>query len=57
MTLTEERKKELTEQARAIDARMAPLRKLSMSDQLVELNEQRAKILNELYGWDGNEKS
>ena len=44
------REKELTEQAREIDAQMAPLRSLPMSDELVALNEQRGKILNELYG-------
>jgi len=45
-----EREKELQKQVRAIDARMAVLRKLPMSDELVRLNEQRGKILNELYG-------
>ena len=44
------REKELTEQAREIDKQMEPLRKLPMSDELVRLNEQRGKILNELYG-------
>ncbi len=50
MTLTEERKKELTELARAIDKQMAPLRKGRITTELVELNEQRGKVLNELYG-------
>ncbi len=48
--LSKDRKKELTELARAIDAKMKPLRKLAMSDELVELNTERGKILNELYG-------
>jgi hypothetical protein len=48
--MTDERKKELEQLARAIDKQMAPLRKLPMSDELVALNEQRGKILNELYG-------
>ena len=48
--MTEDRKKELTELARAIDDKMAPLRKLAMSDELVVLNTQRGIILDELYG-------
>ena len=50
MTLTEDRKKELIEKARAIDAKMAPLRNRPMTDELVELNTQRGAVLNELYG-------
>ena len=45
-----EREKELQKQVRAIDARMAVLRKLPMSDEPVALGEQRGQILNELYG-------
>lgn len=48
--LTEDRRKELTELARVIDKHMAPLRKLPMSNEVVELNEQRGRVLNELYG-------
>jgi hypothetical protein len=48
--MTEQRKKELVELARAIDAKMAPLRKLPMSHELVKLNTERGKVLGELYG-------
>lgn len=45
-----DREKELIEQARAIDAKMAPLRNRAMSHELVELNIARGAALNELYG-------
>jgi len=48
--VTDAREKELIALARAIDKEMEPLRKLPMSDRLVELNTERGKILNELYG-------
>jgi hypothetical protein len=48
--LTEDRKKELVELARAIDRKMAPLRNRPMTNELVELNTQRGALLNELYG-------
>ena len=50
LSMTEERRKELLAQARAIDKQMEPLRRLAMSYELVTLNTQRGRILDELYG-------
>ena len=47
--LTPKREKELVRLVHDIDAQMAPLRKMRMSTALVVLNEQRAKLLNELF--------
>jgi hypothetical protein len=48
--MTNEREKELQKLAREIDGKMAPLRLIAMSDELVVLNTQRGRILDELYG-------